>query len=62
MRSDVFIEAPEALTSILDAPFDYPIEWVFAAVAAAERSALASDASHLQDVAREQNWCTHQDR
>ncbi|MBT2545777.1 hypothetical protein J7E99_35155 [Streptomyces sp. ISL-44] len=62
MRSDVLDDAPEAVTAILDAPFEYPIEWVLAAVAAAERSALTSDASHLRDVACEQNWFTHQDR
>ncbi|MFF2386331.1 NACHT domain-containing protein [Streptomyces sp. NPDC058108] len=61
VRGDVLNDAPEAVTTILDAPFDYPIEWVLAAVAATERSALATDASHLQDVAREQNWFTHQD-
>ncbi|MDF6021283.1 hypothetical protein [Streptomyces sp. JH34] len=62
MRGDVLNDALEAVRAILDAPFDYPNEWVLAAVAAAERSALASDASHLQDVAGVQNWFTHQDR
>lgn len=62
VNNGILNDAPEAVTAILDAPFDYPVEWVLAAVAAAERSALASDASHLRDVARTQNWFTHQDR
>ncbi|MFE2315348.1 NACHT domain-containing protein [Streptomyces sp. NPDC059441] len=55
-------DTPDAVAAILDAPFDYPDEWVLAAVAAAERSALHSGASYLQDVARRQNWFTQQDR
>jgi hypothetical protein len=62
VRSDVLDDALEAVPAILDAPFERPVEWVLAAVAAAERSALVSDASHLQDVARDQNWFTRQDR
>ncbi|WP_406390169.1 hypothetical protein OG806_49635 [Streptomyces sp. NBC_00882] len=62
VRDVVLNDKPEAVAAILEAPFDYPVEWVLAAVAAAERSALHSDTAYLQDVARTQNWFTHHDR
>ncbi|MFE5844256.1 NACHT domain-containing protein [Streptomyces niveus] len=62
VSSDVLNHVPDVVAAILDAPFDYPVEWVGAAVGAAERSALDADASHLRDVAREHNWFTHKDR
>ncbi|MGW8685420.1 NACHT domain-containing protein [Streptomyces sp. NPDC055817] len=62
VRSGVLNHAPDAVAAILDAPFDYPIEWALAAVGAAERSALDTDAAYLRDVASTRNWFTHQDR
>ncbi|MGW0778834.1 NACHT domain-containing protein [Streptomyces sp. NPDC002835] len=62
VRSGVLNHAPDAVAAILDASFDYPVEWVLAAVGAAERSALHADASYLRDVARTHNWFTHQSR
>lgn len=62
LRGDVLDNAPDAVHTILDAPFDYPIEWVLAAVAAAERSALHADASDLRAVANAHNWFTHEER
>ncbi|WP_435211437.1 NACHT domain-containing protein [Streptomyces sp. bgisy034] len=62
VRSSALNHAPDTVAAILDAPFDYPIEWLLAAVGAAERSAQHTDAAYLRDVARTRNWFTHQDR
>ncbi|MDH6222807.1 NACHT domain-containing protein [Streptomyces pseudovenezuelae] len=62
VRSSVLNHAPDTVAAILDAPFDYPIEWLMAAIGAAERSAQHAEAAYLRDVARTQNWFTHHDR
>ncbi len=62
VRSGILDHTPDVVAAMVDAPFDYPIEWVLAAVGTAERSALRTDAAYLRDVARTRNWFTHRDR
>ncbi|MFF0013054.1 NACHT domain-containing protein [Streptomyces sp. NPDC005374] len=61
-RAVMSLGDPDAVAAVLDAPFDYPMDWLLAAVAAAERSALHSDTAHLRDVASIQRWFTPHDR
>ncbi|MER7179502.1 hypothetical protein ABT404_08455 [Streptomyces hyaluromycini] len=55
------MDQTEAVAAVLDAPFDYPMAWVRAAVSTSERAALQDSTSYLRDIASRQQWFTPHD-